>query len=182
MPLVDSQHVRLANLRLQLLQVQRRRDFLVAAVLLEDQKQHQQQRRCTMWVKPWLLRHVTLGHYDTLMQELMRESRGDFKFFLRMEPEMFRDMLDRVAQRIEETQESRPPLSPGLKLAITIRFLSTGNSYHSLAFNFRVAHNTISRFVPEVCDAIVIEFEDDVFVTPLTSDSWKEVVDNFGNR
>ena len=148
MPLIDAQRVRLANLRLQLLQVQRRRDFLVAAILLEDQWQHQQQRRRTMWVKPWLLRRVTLGHYDTLTQELMRESRGDFKSFLRMEPEMFRDILDRVAPRIEKSQEGRPPLSPGLKLAITLRFLSTGNSYHSLAFNFRVAHN-ISLFVPK---------------------------------
>jgi len=106
-----------------------------------------------MWVKPWLLRRVTLGHYDThaMMQELMRESRGNFKSFLRMEPEMFRDMLDRVAPRIEKSQEGRPPLSPGLKLAITLRFLSTGNSCHSLAVNFRVAHNTISLFVPEVC-------------------------------
>jgi len=55
----------LANMRLQLLQVQRRRDFLVAAILLEKQRQHQQQRRRTMWVKPLLLRRVTLGHYDT---------------------------------------------------------------------------------------------------------------------
>jgi len=61
-----------------------------------------------MWVKPWLLRRVTLGHYDTLMQELMRESRGDFKTFLRIEPEMFREMLDRVAPRIEKCQEGRP--------------------------------------------------------------------------
>jgi len=45
-----------------------------------------------MWVKPWLSRRVTLGHYNTLMQELMRESRGDFKSYMHMEPEMFRDM------------------------------------------------------------------------------------------
>ena len=143
-PLIDAQRVRLANLRLQLLQVQRRRDFLVAAILLEDQRQHQQQRRRTMWVKPWLLRRVTLGHYDTLMQELMRESRRDFKSFLRTEPEMFRDMVDHVAPHIEKSQEGRPPRWQGLNLAITLRFLSTGNSYHSLAFNFRVARNTIS--------------------------------------
>lgn len=182
MPLMHGQRVRLANLRLQLLQVQRRRDYLMAAFLLEEQRQHQQQRRRTMWVKPWLLRRVTLGHYDTLMQELMRESRGDFKSYLRMEPEMFREMLDRVSPRIEKSQQGRPPLSPGLKLAITLRFLSTGNSYHSLAFNFRVAHNTICLFVPEVCDAVVMEFENDVFVTPSTPDSWKEVAGNFGKR
>ena len=59
-----------------------------------------------MWVKPWLLRCVTLGHYETLMQELMHESHGDFKSFLRMEPEMFRDILDRVAPRIERVKRA----------------------------------------------------------------------------
>jgi len=58
-----------------------------------------------MCVKPWLSRRVTLGHYDTLMQELMRESRGDFKPYPRMEPEMFREMLDRVGPRIEKSPE-----------------------------------------------------------------------------
>ena len=77
----------------------------------------------------WLLQRVTLGHYDSLMQELMRESRGDFKSYLHMEPEMLREMLDRVSPRIEKkSQQGRPPLSPGLKLAKTLRFLSTGNS------------------------------------------------------
>jgi len=76
---MHGHRVRLANLRLQLLQVQRRRDYLMAAFLLEKQRQHQQQRRRTMWMKPWLLRRVTLGHYDTLMQELMRESCSEKK-------------------------------------------------------------------------------------------------------
>ena len=62
-----------------------------------------------MWVKPWLSRRVTLGHYDTLMQELMRESRGDFKSYLRMEPEMFREMLDRVGPRTEKSPEIYSP-------------------------------------------------------------------------
>ena len=46
------------------------------------------------------MRRVTPGHYDALIQELMRQSRGDFKSYLRFEPEMFREMLDRVAQRV----------------------------------------------------------------------------------
>jgi len=50
----------------------------------------------------------------------------------------------------------------------------------SIAFNFRIVHNTTCLFVPEVCDAVVMEFENDVFVTPSTPDSWKEVAGNFG--
>ena len=73
MLLMHGQRVRLANLRLQLLHVHRRRDYLMAAFLLEEQ--HQQQRRRTVWVKPWLLRRVTLGHYDTHARADVRVTR-----------------------------------------------------------------------------------------------------------
>jgi hypothetical protein len=152
---------------------------ILAAILLEEQRFP---RRRTMWVKPGLMHRVMLGQYDTLMQELMRESHGDFKSFLHIEPAMFQELLVRVTPRISKSQESRPPLEPGLKLAITLLFLATGNSYHSLAFDFRVAHNTILLFVPEVCDAIVAEYQDEVFQTPLTVDGWMQVANKFGQR
>ena len=55
-------------------------------------------------------------------------------------------------------------------------------SYHSLAFSFRVAHNTISKFVPEVCRAIVEEYKNEVFQTPTTPAEWKRVADEFRDR
>ena len=64
-------------------------------------------------------------------------------------------------------------VQPALKLAITLRFLATGNSFRSLEFSFRVAHNTISIFIPEVCQAIVEEYMHEVFVTPSTADEWR---------
>ena len=73
-------------------------------------------------------------------------------------------------------------MSAGLKLAITLRFLATGNSYHSLSFAFFVAHNTISLFVPEVCRAIVDEYHQDVFSTPSTPDQWRQVAQGFQDR
>ena len=69
-----------------------------------------------------------------------------------------------------------------MKLAITLRFLATGNSYYSLAFDFCVAHNTISLFVPEVCDAIVAEYKEEVFQTPSTVDGWMQVANKFAQR
>ena len=47
----------------------------------------------------------------------------------------------------------RKALEPGLKLAITLRCLATGNSYKSLMYGFRVASNTISSIIPKVCEA-----------------------------
>ena len=67
-------------------------------------------------MKPWLLRRVTLGHFDTLMQELMRESRGDFKSYLRIEPAMFQEMVNIVTVTVSPyslcTEVARAPYDP----------------------------------------------------------------------
>lgn len=183
MALIPPERLRLEYFRQQLRDVRRRQEVLVVAIALEEERLNQRhRRRRRWWVKPWLQRRALLGQYDRLMQELMQESHGDFKTFLRMEPDMFREILHRVAPRIVKRTDCRAPLEPGLKLAITLRFLATGNSYHSLAFSFRVAHNTISKFIPQVCDAILEEFRDEAFTTPSTPDAWKEVAQQFGRR
>lgn len=122
------------------------------------------------------------GQYETLMQELMQECHGDFKSFLRMEVEMFMELLHRVAPVIAKNMRYREPLDPGLKLAITLRYLATGNSFHSLAFAFRVAHNTISLFVPEVCDAIVQMYQPEVIRPPTNPQEWQAIADSFSYR
>ena len=172
------------RLRINYLRLQRRRrqeEQIIAALAVPD-LQPEERRRRTVWVKLWLLRRHTLGHYDTLMQELMREAKGDFKAFLRIEPAMFRELLDRLTPRISKHQDCRPGLEAGLRLAITLRFLATGNSYHSLAFSFKVAPNTISNLVPEVCRAIVVEYVAEVLHTPSTPEEWREVANGFSSR
>ena len=76
----------------------------------------------------------------------------------------------------------RKPLETGLKLAVTLRFLASGDSYRSLAFAFRVPHNTISLFVPKVCQAIVDEYLVEQMSTPTTPDEWRQVVNRFSTR
>jgi hypothetical protein len=77
---IPPRNMRLAHLRQQHMRLQRRQDMILAALLLEEQRLA---TRRTVWVKPWLMHRGWLGQYDTLMQELMQESQGDFKSFLR---------------------------------------------------------------------------------------------------
>jgi len=41
------------------------------------------------------------------------------------------------------------------RLAITLRFLATGDSYASLQYLFKVSKQTISEIIPEICIALV---------------------------
>jgi len=175
---------RLAALHLELAQLRVRHNILLLALIAaagEEEEQGRHRPR-SVWVKPWLQRRTLYGQYDTLMMELMRESQGDFRNYMRMTPKVFQELLDHVSPRITKERARRPALEAGIKLAITIRFLASGSSYRSLAFGFRVAPNTISEFIPRVCDAIVEEYREETLVTPRTTEEWRRVAEAFQNR
>ena len=71
-----------------------------------------------------------------VVQELIRESRGDFKGFMRMEVEMFQELVARVGPRVQKNTNCRQPLAPCLKIAMTLRYMATRESFHSLGFQF----------------------------------------------
>ena len=64
----------------------------------------------------------------------------------------------------KQDTKCRKSLRPGLKPVVNLRYLATSINYHSLAFSFTVAHNTISLFVSEVCESIIEDYEDPVFL------------------
>ena len=110
-------------------------------------------RRKSIWVKPWLQRMHLREH---LMREFHAEDVTSLTNFMKMEPQAFHKILTRIAPRISKRDTNyRKALTSGLKLAITLRFLATGNSYKSLQCGFRVAHNSICEFILAVCQAIV---------------------------
>jgi hypothetical protein len=41
------------------------------------------------------------------------------------------------------------------RLAVTLRFLATGDSYHTLIYTFRISVPAISIIIPEVCQAVI---------------------------
>ena len=81
---------------------------------------------------------LEVGVYNTLMKELEDESDKEFQSFARVPPDLYHEIVRRVGPRIQKQHTFfRKALSPGLKVAITLRFLGTGISYHSLAHEFR---------------------------------------------
>ena len=130
--------------------------------------------RKSVWVRDWLLKRKKYGMYEKLMKHLMDGDVRSFKNFVRMDPEMFQQMVADLTPRLQRKSTNfREPLSVGLRLAITLRYLATGDSYKSLAYGFWVAPNTIVSIVPEVCQAI--HCHDTAFKCPTTEDEWKDV-------
>ena len=106
-------------------------------------------------MKHWLKRRQGLGVFETLLAGLQLEDECNYKDYLRMTSENFEEIFQLIKDDIrKENTKMREPIPPRLKLAATIRFLSTGESYKSLPFQFQIHNSTLSLFVPEVCQAI----------------------------
>ena len=154
----------------------------------EDQKKQEERKRKKVrakrscWTHPYLQRRVEQGHYDNLMLELKSETPELFKTFTRTSSCLFDEIVEKVRPHIEREETFfRKPLPTGLRVAITLRFLATGETYTSLQFNFRVAHNTISGIVPDTCKAIAKVYGDELKV-PETKEEWLNVARGFEER
>ncbi len=103
-------------------------------------------------------RQTLYGQYERLMGELELEDPAVSKNFVRVEPAIFRELLNRLGLAISKKDTFyrkalhpaifrellnrlgpaiskkdtfyRKALHPGLRLAITLRFLATGDIYH----------------------------------------------------
>lgn len=55
---------------------------------------------------------------------------------------------------MKQDTNMRDAISPRLKLATTLRYLATGDSYRSLEYLMRISRSTICQFIPVVLEAI----------------------------
>ena len=123
---------------------------------LEEELLRRRRRRApAFWVRPWLY-----GHYHRLMRELRMEGTGSLCNFMRMEPQVFDELVDRLSPRITlQDTNWRNALEPGLNVVVTLRYLASGDRYPSLSYSIRVSRHTIAKFIPQVCQVIVNEYK-----------------------
>uniref|UniRef100_A0A673H1W4 Zgc:194221 n=1 Tax=Sinocyclocheilus rhinocerous TaxID=307959 RepID=A0A673H1W4_9TELE len=127
----------------------------------------------SVWVHPTLpLRHK-YGEYHRLVQELKLDG-AKFKVYFRLITQQFEDLLSMVGPSITKMETNyRETISPAQRLCIYI-----GDSYHPIAFNYKIGHSTVAVIVQSVSrsiwDCLVPQF----MPTPAAED-WKEIVEDF---
>ncbi|XP_052271962.1 uncharacterized protein LOC127872673 [Dreissena polymorpha] len=116
------------------------------------------------------------------MEELRLDDQESFYSYLRITPPMFDELSERVTPLIAKRDTKYRKALCGMKLAITLRHLATGDGYATLHYDFRVARTTIGLVVREVCNALVMELKHDVIDCPVDSDAWERVAKEFKTR
>ena len=108
------------------------------------------------------LHEKRFGEFQTVMERL--KIFGDekrFKGFIRMDPDLFKEIVVRVGPRIrKDDTKYRQAVPVEVRIATALRIVATGESYHALKYHFRVSHSLICNIVPEVMEAIYQEFQD----------------------
>ncbi|GFS58008.1 protein ALP1-like [Trichonephila clavipes] len=64
------------------------------------------------------------------------------------------------------------------RIALTLRYLATGETQSSLSYQFRIAQHTISGIIPAVCAAIYHHLGSEIRV-PESGNEWKMVAEEF---
>ncbi|KAK2555533.1 Protein ANTAGONIST OF LIKE HETEROCHROMATIN PROTEIN 1 [Acropora cervicornis] len=71
---------------------------------------------------------------------------------------------------------------PGERLALTLRYLATGESFQSLSFQFRIGRTTIGEIVMQVCTAMLNTLKETYLKTPSSEEKWREIAELFLSR
>nr|CAH7738350.1 unnamed protein product [Callosobruchus chinensis] len=100
-------------------------------------------------------RNSTSLTMDKKLHELVAEPSNEFQKFTRMSSVDFEYLLNKVSTQIsKQNTQLREAIPARLRLAVTLRYLATGDDYQSLHFLFKISPQVISQIVPEVCQAL----------------------------
>ncbi|XP_030760537.1 protein ALP1-like [Sitophilus oryzae] len=166
------------------------KDALLAAaacvIIFEESERKSRKRR--FWVRHSLqARSIYSGTH--LLEDLKKddcaplnwglEYKGSFKNFCRMSSSDFEHLINLIGPKIQKSDTRFRDAVPVVeRLAITLRFLATGDSYQSLMYLFKVSKQLISLIVPEVCDALIECLQENVKL-PTTAEEWQGIATDF---
>ncbi|KAF9417482.1 hypothetical protein HW555_005405 [Spodoptera exigua] len=110
------------------------------------------------------MQHVTTSYITLFLRrnsmenqfaELYAEPSGEFNNFVRMSSSDFEYLLQKISPTIaKKDTDWRDAIPVKVRLAVTLRYLATGDSYRSLHYLFKISSQVISIIVPEVCLAL----------------------------
>lgn len=100
-----------------------------------------------------------------MLDEMMPRPVGYFSNFCRMSCQDFEILLQKISPFIAKSDTKfRIAIPSKVRLALTLRFLATGDSYMSLQYLFKISHQLICKIVYEVCKALIRVLEEEIKV------------------
>ena len=133
--------------------------------------------------REWLKERAEKGSFQTIIQLSLQDTPA-FKEMMRMSPDQFKEILNAIEPEIckQSTKMGGEPIAPAERLALTLRFLATGESFRSLHFQFRISRPAISYIVTEVCEAITKKLGPSYLKVPSSEQEWLQIAKQFKEK
>jgi hypothetical protein len=155
---------------------------LCTAIALSVRRKRKRRKIRSISVKPWIATREVDGAFHKLLRDLLSDPYH-YKNFLRMDLVTFESLLAEVEPLIRKQDTvMRNSICPAEQLAVTLRFLATGESYTSLQYQFRIGKGTLSAMIPNVCNAISTSLASRYISCPNTAQQWEEKAERFYQR
>ena len=149
---------------------------------IEDEQQLKGKKRRNSWVSYINSKRPTFGAYHSTMAQLEVSESQEWRNYMRMDRHLFTAILQSITGNIsKQDTRCRLAIPPSERLAVTLRYLATGESFTSLHFQFRMGKSTIAQMIPEVCNAIFTCLKDEFLKTPTTTNQWKTISEQYFN-
>ena len=171
----------MAEARLQ--RMSKKKKLLVMLMMMLDNDEYVEHGERKYWIRQWVARRQERGAYNTIFRELALEDSSGFADYMRMPHCKFIELLNIIGPSIQKKDTPmRMSIPPGERLALTLRYLATGESFQSLSFQFRIGKSTIAEIVLDVCTAIINTLKEKYLKTPDSEEKWHEIADLFLSR
>ena len=141
-------------------------------------------RKKRYWVRKVYRDWQEKGEFHMLVRDLRLHDHEYFFTCFRMLPSTFEELLSFVAPIIvKKSTVMRDPLGPSEILAVTLRYLVTGDAQCTIAASYRISPTTSGRVLSETCDALWVTLLNLKFIDPPSTEAqWREIAATFQNR
>ena len=137
-----------------------------------------------LWSYQWLIdREQEHAGVWKCLKEQMVEDPVSFSRYVRMDTETFLQLAELIKEDIQKMNTNfRKSISYHMRLAITLHFLATGETYHSLKCSFRIGYSTVSNIIAETCKAICKHLKAEQLSLIHSTKTWMDIEKGFRER
>lgn len=133
--------------------IKRRRTAAIAAVIHNVENKKRKYAKKNYWVAPIFENRKEKSFYFASIPELKLEDLRFHNYF-RMSATQLEKLLEIVGANLQKQDVVRESISPAERLALTLRYLASGDSMTSMSYQYLVGVTTTSNIIKETCAVI----------------------------
>ncbi|XP_024893227.1 uncharacterized protein LOC112468333 [Temnothorax curvispinosus] len=147
-------------------------------VFLKKKRSYSRKR---FWVSPICSQREKHGFFKAILPSLQLEHLGFYNYF-RMFSTKMEELLTLVGEDLKKQNCIRKPIPPAQRLALTLRFLASGDSMTSMHYQYLVGVTTASNIINTTCAVLWKKLQPLCMPAELKKEQWFAIEKDFKEK